>query len=139
MSYEGNEATIVEASDEKITNFIRFKAANLVIPRYVYNENDSNKLIYKVTAIGEKAFNENYSTGAELKGNLTIPDTVKTIGIAAFYTRQNYQKNDPIAITGTLKLPKNIESIGQNAFGGQQPSKIVFEGNSHYKLTDPNV
>jgi len=78
MSYEGNEATIKNATKQS-ENLLTYSANNLVIPGYIFDENNSNKLIYKITKIGSQCFSEYTVNGAKLRGSLSIPNTVKEI------------------------------------------------------------
>ena len=71
-----------------------------------------------VTTIGEEAF----SNCTELKGSLTLSNSLKTIGDRAFYMCNN--------LNGSLTIPNTVTTIGISAF----ENCIGFNGN----LTIPN-
>ena len=75
-------------------------AGELLLPDYVYYNNKR----YQVTSIGEKAF----LNCIDLKGSLTIPNSVTSIG--------NYAFSGCINLTGSLSIPNSVTSIGDYAF-----------------------
>ncbi len=79
------------------------------------------------TSIGIYAFKD-----SGLTGNLTIPDSVTTIGYGAFYGCSG--------LTGDLTIPDSVTSIGINAFHGCSgltgdltiPDSVTSIGNSAF-------
>jgi hypothetical protein len=114
----------VENLTATISGNRNYAAENLVIPEYVF----ANGKFYKVTSIGNSAFEASLLTGSltipnsvtsigerafaglwRLTGSLTIPDSVISIGIGAFATC--------IGFIGSLNIPDSVISIGIGAFG----------------------
>ena len=82
-----------------VTGYVSGQGGELYIPESVrYDGND-----YAVTAIGDNAFLYGYFTGS-----LTIPNSVTTIGDAAFAYCCN--------LSGDLVIPNSVTSIGASAF-----------------------
>lgn len=65
----------------------------------------STALTFDVSRIDDGAF----IGASSLRGNLDIPDSIKSIGVSAFYG---------VGFTGTLTLGSGLESIGSDAFAG---------------------
>ena len=90
------------------------------IPQYAFSWNYSDRrslysivIPNSVTSIGNRAFNgQNYNENLEL----TIPDSVATIGEYAFYTPGILGKG----FVKKLTIGTGITSIGTNAFAGAQ-------------------
>jgi len=78
-----------------ITGFVGEESGDLVIPEEIDG--------YTVTAIGDKAF---YKCNG-FRGSLIIPDTIISIGYAAFYG---------CWFKGDLTIGNNVVSIGRSAF-----------------------
>lgn len=96
ITEEGLTYTI-ENEEVTITGYEAYKGT-LIIPSHIKG--------YPVTAIGDEAFYSRKSTSIY---DLTIPDTVKTIGKYAFYNQSNFTY---------VKMSSNVESIGEAAFSG---------------------
>lgn len=91
------------------------KEQTVYIPSSIY----INGIVYKVTAIADKAFDAD----KKLRG-VIIPSTVRKIGNYAF---RNCTKLTAVTI------PKNVKTIGKNAFSGCTSMKsVALKGN---KLT----
>lgn len=84
--------------------------ANLEIPAY----NKHNGVKYTVTSIGEKAF---YRVSAPAQGvKVTLPDTIKTIGISAFF-------GDSLT---SINLPEGLVYIGDDAFSNNKLTNVTI-------------
>jgi len=139
MSYdENNNATISALRNPNNSSAARFSAENLVIPSYVYDENNSNNLIYKITEIGTAAFNKYSSSAlAFLGGTLTLSNTITKVGDNSFKSSYIDPKDDDtLGHITTLFLSKNLQEIGKNAFAGMNPDTINLNENPYFSLTD---
>ncbi|MBQ6498659.1 MAG: leucine-rich repeat domain-containing protein, partial [Ruminococcus sp.] len=67
---------------------------------------------YTVTAIGDRAF-----FGRKMIGRLTIPDTVRSIGVKAFAYIENLT---------TVNLGSSVENIGDEAFASSPVSDLTL-------------
>ena len=106
-------------------------SGDVIIPSTVMN----GGITYAVTAIGEKAFAENANSGI-----VTIPGSVKTIGLRAFIRNLGMDQlnlseglesigelaffNLPLAIT-TLDLPSTVNSIDSRAFDQSKFTSVI--------------
>ena len=121
---------------------------------YTYYENDCfgdviipetviyNGKTYTVTAIGKNAFYNRYSSS--LLTRISIPNTVRTIGINAFYNCAGLTDiTFPESVTSIsdysfygckglfhVTIPNSILSIGQNSFQECNHLATIFIGNS---------
>ena len=75
-------------------------SGNITLPVSVYY----NGFTYTVKAIGNHAFHD----CSDLTGNLSIPNTVTTIGDYAFYSNTKVE---------SLTLPDTVEYLGVESFG----------------------
>jgi hypothetical protein len=76
-------------------------ADNLIIPSFVYENNQKNE----IEKINEKAFsNANQGlVNQNITGTICFPNTLKTIGYYAFF--------QCCYLTGDLNIPNNVTSI----------------------------
>lgn len=118
-SYDGN---IVEPTDREAFG------ANIVSNTY---ENGIGKITFDgpITQIGEYAFSESYYLGGYYLTSITIPNTVTSIGDAAFYNCE---------LLDSLFIPKSVIELGNGAFDGccGLRSVIVEEGHPKYDSRD---
>ena len=98
-------ATINGFSESGETEYESGNIVGLVIPaKYNGTEEEYQSYIdYSVTAIGDEAFRDH----VKITGELYFPETVKTIGSAAFYGCNGIEK---------IKIDENITTLGANAF-----------------------
>jgi hypothetical protein len=82
----------------------------IIIPETVIQ----NNITYTVTEVGEKAFQMTDIT------DVTIPDTIKTLGDLAFYHCDNLK---------SIKLPSSLEKIGDYAFSVCPFTEITISEN----------
>lgn len=92
----------VKDGEATVTNSINCYGLDIVIPREING--------YKVTAIGNNAFN-----GCNAK-SIELPDTIKTIEFRAFYDCE----------TKDIKLSEGIETIGRESFSGCLAKEIYI-------------
>ncbi|MBR1996374.1 MAG: leucine-rich repeat domain-containing protein [Paludibacteraceae bacterium] len=118
-SYDGN---IVEPTDREAFG------ANIVSNTY---ENGIGKITFDgpITQIGEGAFFDSYYLGGYELTSITIPNTVTSIGDAAFYNCE---------LLDSLFIPKSVIELGNSAFDGccGLRSVIVEEGHPKYDSRD---
>ena len=140
-NFKGTEATVTFQRYESGT-FISDYAGDIIIPQEVTYE-DKN---YKVTSIGDNAFNDcsnltfiNISNSVTSIGdnafndcsNLTfinIPNSVTSIGFRGFYNCTNL---------ASVSIPNSVTSIGSGAFYGttwydNQPEGVIYAGKVAY-------
>ena len=115
-------------------------SGNLIIPKTV---TDSGKE-YTVTSIGANAFYDCFRDNNIFNNNVTIPNSVTTIGDYAFYSCYYMNNvsipNSVISIgayafcdcssLGSITIPNSVTSIGNNAFESCNDLSYVNIGNS---------
>ncbi|MBR1376768.1 MAG: leucine-rich repeat domain-containing protein [Bacilli bacterium] len=137
--------TIVKTSafDENQIEKVRINADSYIIEDYVFYRNKISdlKLLGKVTAIGQEAFNDNQlsdsqgfiygkdengnntttivSYGGANRNNVTIPNGVIAIGKNAFRG---------LSLTGKITLPESVSTIENNAFEDNSLTDYEFKG-----------
>lgn len=82
---------------------------------------------YRVTAISEKAFNNNWTKYNGDEVVVTLPSSIKTIGEGAFMD----------AYVASINIPASVQQIGDGAFAGCPMTEFVLEpGNTVYATID---
>ncbi|MBO5287746.1 MAG: leucine-rich repeat protein [Clostridia bacterium] len=144
-----NVATITGAELKTSEGEVRTSELNIpskVYTKIVNDKNEAEEIEYIVTKIGNRAFQcltdgkgeddfaGNTASGdaflaKKYFGHVTIPDTVKEIGVRAF---------EYSAIYGTVVIPDSVTTIGERAFAGCVGLDTVICHSQNIKEGIPN-
>ena len=133
-------------SKGEITKFYNFGGSadiNLVIPEYLVNNRILTSEYYgytqRITRIGNDAFSTNSNQWAQYLKNVTLPDSIESIGAKAFYRTPLTEIIIPDSVVNigdgafencknltNVKLSKNTEYIGSFSFAGIGITTISF-------------